>query len=331
MTRLQILISLLVQFACVYSQLLPENAPDKSQDGQAGTNKCGTQDSDASMCQNSYLNSIDDFCLYAPPKPGAGSVIGNTERIEVAWCLKGGKGTRLIPDGTIFGAHFIQTPDYVQVTGTGNLTRLNVPAGDAGGELDPHGADGNGNPVGGLVFSSAFGGQLQQIHEWTNFMSDSEYCFRACKPGPRAAQLCQHIYDVMGCGWNMPGDYGNGYDTCQADTGEPMGVYGGSTFFQGQPATPPPHPAPSSSSCATTSTIGNGLAAVTSQTSTATATASSSGQSGASQTPSARTSSPAPSATNSASSASRSLDGLSKLLMPIGSVTVGALAVFSLL
>jgi hypothetical protein len=46
------------------------------------------------------------------------------------------------------------------------LTSLNIPKGDAGGELDPHGADGNGNPIGGLVFSSAFG-QLQQIHEWT--------------------------------------------------------------------------------------------------------------------------------------------------------------------
>ena len=76
-----------------------------------------------------------------------------------------GYGTRLIPDGTIQGAHFVQTPDYVQVTGTGlplpggvvcqcsilcsvlgigDLTKINVPAGDAGGELDPHGADGNG-------------------------------------------------------------------------------------------------------------------------------------------------------------------------------------------
>lgn len=34
------------------------------------------------------------------------------------------------------------------------------------GELDPHGADGLGNPHGGLVFSSAFG-SLRQAHEWT--------------------------------------------------------------------------------------------------------------------------------------------------------------------
>ena len=40
--------------------------------------------------------------------------------------------------------HFVQTPDYVQITGVGDLTKLNIPAGDDGGELDPHGADGNG-------------------------------------------------------------------------------------------------------------------------------------------------------------------------------------------
>jgi len=63
----------------------------------------------------------------------------------------------------------VQTPDYVQITGPacslslrysiasqhcsnlystavgiGDLTKINIPSGDAGGELDPHGADGNG-------------------------------------------------------------------------------------------------------------------------------------------------------------------------------------------
>ena len=93
---------------------------------------------------HSPVNALDDFCLFAPPEPGPDSVVGNTERIEVAWCIKGGHGTRLIPDGAIKGAHFVQTPDYVQITGTGDLTLINIPAGDQGGELDPHGADGNG-------------------------------------------------------------------------------------------------------------------------------------------------------------------------------------------
>lgn len=91
------------------------------------------------------VNSLDDWCIFAPPQPGPDMTIGNTERIEVAWCTKDGHGTRLIPDGSITGAHFVQTPDYVQIMGVGDLTKINVPPGnDGGGELDPHGADGNG-------------------------------------------------------------------------------------------------------------------------------------------------------------------------------------------
>ncbi|GLB42168.1 putative carbohydrate-binding module family 13 protein [Lyophyllum shimeji] len=286
---------------------LPSNAPDKSEAGQAGTNRCGTAINQTSNCQNAYrkssnsplatstsswypyvyleteasavtsfdtgtVNSVTDWCIWAPPEPGSGSVIGNTERIEVAWCIKrllpplprdfnrtNGTGARLIPDGTISGAHFVQTPDFVQVTGVGNLTFLNVPAGDAGGELDPHGQDGLGNPIGGLVFSSAFG-QLQEITEWTNFISDTQFCFRACKPGPMAPTWCQHIYDEMGCAWNMPANYNPGvFENCKGDSGQPMGIYGSSTFRQGEPFTPAAHPAPSSSSCTSLSTIGNGL------------------------------------------------------------------------
>lgn len=43
-----------------------------------------------------------------------------------------------MPPDTILGAHWIQTPNYVQVTGTGNLDHLLIPKGDPGGELDPH-------------------------------------------------------------------------------------------------------------------------------------------------------------------------------------------------
>ncbi|KZT01043.1 uncharacterized protein LAESUDRAFT_745569 [Laetiporus sulphureus 93-53] len=238
---------------------MPSDAPDHTQQGQYGTNACGVSSSQSSMCQNAYLNSVDDFCLFAPPYPGSNSTIGDTERIEVSWCLKDGYGTRVIPDGSITGAHFVQTPDYIQVMGVGDLTQLNIPAGDTGGELDPHGQDGNGNPIGGLVFSNAFG-QLEQLHEWTNFMSDRQFCFRACKPGPMATTYCQHIYDVMGCDWNMPGNYDAGvFERCLGDDGEPMGVYGTSTFKQGQPTTPSAHPAPPTSMCTTYATVGNGI------------------------------------------------------------------------
>ncbi|KAG6828597.1 hypothetical protein H0H92_007338 [Tricholoma furcatifolium] len=95
---------------------LPSNAPAQSEQGQSGTNQCGTDFNQTSNCQNAYINSVTDFCVWAPPNPGANSTIGDTERIEVAWCTKNGTGTRLIPDGAITGAHFVQTPDFVQVT-----------------------------------------------------------------------------------------------------------------------------------------------------------------------------------------------------------------------
>ncbi|EJU02341.1 hypothetical protein DACRYDRAFT_22015 [Dacryopinax primogenitus] len=297
------------QYTATY---LPSNAPPTSEQDQSGTNQCGSGHSQTSMCQNVYINSVQDFCLWAPPSTdGTNSTIGETERIEVAWCMKDGYGTRLIPDGTIKGAHFVQTPDYVQVTGFGDFTKMNIPAGDQGGELDPHGADGNGNPIGGLVFGSSFG-QLQQYHEWTNYMAVDQFCIRACKDSPNAPLLCNHIYDVMGCNWNMPGNYDLGvFENCVGDTGPAMGIYvegnTTSTFQQGQPVTPPAQPAPSSSQCSSFSTIQNGqtAAALPSASSGSSGTTTSTGSgSRMTSTGSSRNTSPtgSPSATTTAKS-----------------------------
>ncbi|KAJ7052012.1 carbohydrate-binding module family 13 protein [Mycena amicta] len=221
--------------------------PTTSEKDQSGTNKCGTTSSQTSKCQTAWINSADDFCLWAPPSVGS---IGDTERDEVAWCSKSGRGTRTIPNGTLKGVHFVKTPDYVQVTGVGDFTKINIPKGDEGGELDPHGADGNGNPIGGLVYGNTFGTAVQ-YHEWTSFISDTEFCFRACT-GANAARNCQHIYDVMGCYWNMPANYDAGkFENCDADDDLPMGVYGTSTWHQGTSPTPSAHPAASSSNCQT--------------------------------------------------------------------------------
>ncbi|KAK0491692.1 hypothetical protein EDD18DRAFT_1311055 [Armillaria luteobubalina] len=296
------------QYSATY---LPDTAPDTSEQGQSGTNKCGTTSSQDSMCQNVYINGVDDFCLWAPPTAGAESGIGNTERIEVSWCLKDGYGTRVIPSGAITGAHFVQTPDFIQVTGTGDLTKLNIPAGDAGGELDPHGADGNGNPIGGLVFSTAFG-KLEQVFEWTNFMAADQFCFRACNPaGSMAPTWCQHIYDVMGCAWNMPANYGSGvFESCQGDSGQPMGVYGTSTFHQGDASTPDAHPIPSSSQCTTSGTSSTGAltssATSTGKVSTSTGVSTNGSSSSHSGTTTRGTSSAGASSTGSAASAASS-------------------------
>lgn len=108
--------------------------PRHTESGQSGTNKCGTQSSQTSMCQNVYINSITDFCLWGPPNGGE---VADNEAVEVAYCTQAGRGTRVIPEGTIKGAHFVQTSHYVQVTGNGDFTKIGITAGDEGGELDP--------------------------------------------------------------------------------------------------------------------------------------------------------------------------------------------------
>ena len=130
------------------------NLPQKSEVGQSGINNCGATSDQSSACQTVYLNDADDFCLWAPPNPDG--AIGETEREEVSWCVNSGRGTRVMPEGTLTGVHWVTTGDYVQVTGTGDFTKINVKKGDYGGELDPHGADGNGNPIGGLVYGNTF-------------------------------------------------------------------------------------------------------------------------------------------------------------------------------
>jgi len=255
LAALTLSLSARAQYTATYD---PNNLPPTSEADQAGTNQCGTTNNATSKCQNLYVNSVQDFCLWGPQV--ANSVIGNVEQVVVAYCSNPNRGTRSFGDGTLISAHFVETPDYIQITGSGNFVNINIASGDAGGELDPHGADGLGNPHGGLVFSNVWNSGTnnlgEQIHEWTNFMSVSEYCIRVCKPGPRAAAWCEHIYDVTGCHWNMPGNYGDGFDSCKGDSGIPMGEYPQpdgttSTFHQGEGATPPAHPAPSASSCQT--------------------------------------------------------------------------------
>jgi len=229
------------------------NLPDITETPyQYGTNNC-TQwgsSSQESLCQNVFINSIDDFCIWGPPfSDGQNGTIANTERFEVSWCTKAGYGTRLVPDGTFSSIHFLETPEYFQITGTGDFTKIGIPATDEGGELDPHGDDSNGNPEGGLVFSNQTGTWIQ-AHEWTNFISANQYCFRICKDGASAPGLCNHVYDVLGCDWNIPANYTEGiFESCDADNDIPMGVYGTSTFSQGEPVTPSANPAASSSNC----------------------------------------------------------------------------------
>ncbi|CUA74426.1 hypothetical protein RSOLAG22IIIB_05535 [Rhizoctonia solani] len=196
---------------------------------QYGFNLCNsTTENQQSNCQTAMVNSIDDFCVWGPPEPN--SVVGNTEGEAVAWCTKPGRGTRLIPQGALTGVQFMKTPDYVQVVGFIEQANINMQADDSGGEMDPHGADQRGNPLGGVLFSNAFSTdktKFTQVIEWHNFMGGGVFCMKACDPaGPNAAHYCEHVFDRIGCQYNAPAAYVKGvFESCEGESQDYPGVY----------------------------------------------------------------------------------------------------------
>ena len=189
-----------------------------------------------------HVNLFLDFCLWAPPN--GPTTIGETEHEEVAWCTKPGHGSRLIPAGALKGVQFMKTPDYVQVVGFIDQRFINLSPDDYGGELDPHGADFRGNPLGGLFYSTAWSSDkstYEQVIEWNNFMGGNAFCLKACDPaGPNAARFCEHIYDRIGCAFNSPNQAQNGtFESCAGDNQDYPGIYTDSTG-QIQTYTQPP-------------------------------------------------------------------------------------------
>ncbi|CAK9785271.1 hypothetical protein CC85DRAFT_285338 [Cutaneotrichosporon oleaginosum] len=253
----------------------------------------GAQVNQTSMSRLLSLNGIDDFCLYGPPEEGPDSLIGNVEPIVVAYCTKPRNQARLIPDGAIHSAHLIKTPLYVQISGMWDGTTVNIPAGDTGGELDPHGAENKGNPVGGNVTTNLATGRDIFYEEWMSFISFDQFCLRICTAedpanGVTAALQCEHELDIMGCRFVMAIEdhfRSNGtFTECDGEPAAPPGLYplpggGTSTFRQRYTGTwtnsanretgvftvgrtvTPSAPAfwPKTSNCFTYSTISNGV------------------------------------------------------------------------
>ncbi|KAJ8506900.1 hypothetical protein ONZ45_g5956 [Pleurotus djamor] len=197
---------------------------------QTGYNICNstTQGQD-SLCQTSFFNSFDDFCIWGPSEPN--SIVGDTEGSAVAWCSKPGHGTRLIPEGTLRSLQFIRAPDYISIVGHIDQTKLNIAAGDFGGELDPHGADLRGNPLGGLLYSNSWSGgnndSYTQVIEWHQFIGADFFCMKACDPSKtNAAALCEHTLDRIGCAYNVPNAARDGvFEACDGENQDVPGVY----------------------------------------------------------------------------------------------------------
>ncbi|GAA5980737.1 hypothetical protein JCM5350_006369 [Sporobolomyces pararoseus] len=296
--------------------------------GQFGYNRCNaTTENQDSKCQTAIINSVDDFCLWAPPEPG--EEVGNVEGEMVAWCTKEGHGTRIIPEGALQGVQFMRTPHYVQVVGQIDQAKINIATEDYGGEMDPHGADQRGNPLGGLIFSNAFGSNsstngttgsgtaYQQVIQWHNFMGGGVFCLKACDPSYELGYaMCEHIFDRIGCKYNSPASYSeinSTFTSCDGDDQLFPGIYtqGAQTLTYTQPpeslgviSTIPYEPfTPASSNCVTHASSELYTAAAALATSSTSSTSSAPSSSATSSSPSTASGSPASTASSGSNAA----------------------------
>ncbi|GAA5940675.1 uncharacterized protein JCM15063_006321 [Sporobolomyces koalae] len=290
---------------------------------QTGYNQCNsTTQGDNSECQTLIINAIDDLCLWGlPGGPKDLSTIGDSEAATVAYCVKDTHGARPIPAGAITGLQFMRTKAYIQITGYIDQTVLGMTKDDTGGELDPHGADLLGNPLGGLVFSSGLpsgdNSTEQQVVEWNNFIGGGYFCFKLCDPTYNDGHnYCQNRYDLMGCSYNMPAATKDGeFTECEGDLQDEVGIYTTNgqvmTYSQppeGSPINPPYTPrVPSSSNCKTyQSTEILGVATTSASSSAATSSgASSTSATAAGQTTAANSNSNSNSNSKTGSSATK--------------------------
>jgi len=219
---------------------------------QSGYNQCNsTTEGPDALCQTLEMNSIQDFCFYGAPGTSPNETIGDVEAAVVAYCSKSGHGGRIFPEGTFSAIQFMKTEAYIQIVGFFNQSSVNLDSTDPGGELDPHGADLAGNPLGGLVYSTGFlsGDNVTYIQSesWNLFVGGGQFCLKLCDPGYNTTQnYCQNIYDLIGCNYNMPADYTTLqtekiFISCEGDLQDEVGTYtsNGQTLTWSQPSSLP--------------------------------------------------------------------------------------------
>ncbi|PLW08736.1 hypothetical protein PCASD_25316 [Puccinia coronata f. sp. avenae] len=120
----------------------PKHLPRQSdpQGHQTGYNQCGTTARPDSKCQNLFIYSAERTSASLP------------RRHKCQWVQRSVMSLLTARRTAMELNCCSRTPHYVQITGLGDFTKVNVPPKDEGGEMDPSGADGHGNPAGGLVF-----------------------------------------------------------------------------------------------------------------------------------------------------------------------------------
>ncbi|BGP18536.1 hypothetical protein JCM10213_002951 [Rhodosporidiobolus nylandii] len=333
----------LTQYTYSYADIPYQVNPYKSIRGpQIGYNQCNdTTKGDDALCQTLIANNISDFCLWGSSLTGSElDTIGDIEAAVVAYCTQDNHGARLIEAGAITGLQLLKTEYYIQWTGYIDQTKLHLQKDDTGGELDPHGADLLGNPLGGLVYSTGLpegdNSTYLQASEWNLFIGGGVFCLKLCSANqPSGKNYCENTSDRMGCSYNMPAAYKDGeFSECDSELQDIVGYYevdGVTSHYQQPPEGTAPNPPytpriPSSSNCKTYQSTELFAAATTSAASSSSATETGKTSSGAA---SQKTGSPSGSAAG-ASSTSGTSDAVA-LVAGTGVIAalVGALAVLA--
>ncbi|GAA5869134.1 hypothetical protein JCM8547_008706 [Rhodosporidiobolus lusitaniae] len=294
----------LTQYTYAYSDIPYQVDPYKCNSSTAG---------DDSSCQTLIANNISDFCLWGSDTAATElSTIGDIEAATVSYCTSNNWGARVLKSGALTAVQVLRTEYYIQWTGRIDQTALHLEANDTGGELDPHGADLLGNPLGGLVYSSGLPGgdnsTLEQAVEWNMFIGSGVFCLKLCSPNqPSGINYCENTYDRMGCNYNMPASYtDNEFTDCDSDLQLRVGVYVGddnktSTYSQPPEGTEPAPPytpsIPATSNCKTYESTALWAAATT--TSASSGSASSAKKTGTSDASSSNSSSSSSSSSSS--------------------------------
>ncbi|BGP15855.1 hypothetical protein JCM10213_005659 [Rhodosporidiobolus nylandii] len=323
---------------------------------QSGYNICNSTTVGAdSRCQTLIANNASDFCLWGSPTLAANGTIGDDEAAVVAYCTNDKWGSRVIPANIITGLQVMHTSAYIQFTGHINLTGLNLLENDTGGELDPHGADLAGNPLGGLVYSSGLptgdNKTETQVIEWNNFVGSGLFCLKLCDPSVTSPNYCENKFDLLGCAYNMPAAYEDGvFLECDGDLQDVVGTYTGTdgqTTVWSQPESLPATSTlpwtpriPASSNCVTyqstdlfpTTALGyQNTASASSATATATSGSSASNKSAASSRSGSSSGHASSTATGASASSTSNTSGASSLVAGSGALALvfGAIALLA--
>ncbi|KAH8554526.1 hypothetical protein BGW37DRAFT_436102 [Umbelopsis sp. PMI_123] len=140
--------------------------------------------------------TADSLCIFMPKTPR--ELIAASEHDAIAFCnnTAAAPGAKEIPKGFIKSAHFVNGTgqgNYVQYTGSIDVSKYSLNSTDGGGQYDNHG---NGKPVGASCEGYAYFVELIEPDV-------KRYCVRCCQ----VYEDCNAGRSTYGCARVVPGDF----------------------------------------------------------------------------------------------------------------------------